>query len=139
MCVTSQRWPPVVQLSLDEQREDAAVEDAMFRLAEAAHLLVSREKLLKTLAYVMLLLSDARLSPHYQLELDKEGALDTLSLKVEPRPEGTTIDPARLSAELQETVKQRLGVSIAVWVQEPGTLQRSEGKAVRLLDLRRKS
>ena len=60
VCVTSQRWPPVVQLSLDEQREDAAVEDAMFRLAEAAHLLVSREKLLKTLAYVMLLLCDAR-------------------------------------------------------------------------------
>ena len=86
-----------------------------------------------------LLLADERLSPHYQLELDKEGALDALSLKVEPQPGASTIDPVSLSAELQETVKQRLGVSVAVWIQEPGSLQRSEGKAVRLLDLRPKS
>jgi len=85
-----------------------------------------------------LLLADDRLSPHYQLELDKAGALDALSLKVEPRPGAATVDLASLSAELQETVKQRLGVSVAVWVQEPGSLQRSEGKAVRLLDLRQK-
>ncbi|MGI9478867.1 MAG: phenylacetate--CoA ligase PaaK [Hyphomicrobiaceae bacterium] len=85
-----------------------------------------------------LLLGDDRLSPHYQLELDKHGALDVLALKVEPSAGASTIDPAGLSAELQETIKQRLGVSIAVWVQEPGTLQRSEGKAVRLVDLRAK-
>ncbi|MFT5507170.1 MAG: phenylacetate-CoA ligase [Hyphomicrobiaceae bacterium] len=86
-----------------------------------------------------LLLSDTRLSPHYQLELNKEGTLDVLSLKVEPQISSSTQDPVQLSAELQETVKQRLGVSIEVWVQEPGSLQRSEGKAVRLLDLRPKS
>lgn len=49
-----------MQLLLHEQREDAAVEVAVLRLAEAAHLLVSREKLLKQLAYVMLLLRAAR-------------------------------------------------------------------------------
>lgn len=86
-----------------------------------------------------LLVGDARLSPHYQLELDREGALDVLSLKVEPQGGAAGNDPAALSAELQETIKQRLGVSVAVWVQEPGTLQRSEGKAVRLVDLRAKS
>ena len=85
-----------------------------------------------------LLLGDDRLSPHYQLELDRQGALDVLALKVEPRAGASTRDPTGLSAELQETIKQRLGVSIAVWVQEPGTLQRSEGKAVRLVDLRAK-
>lgn len=86
-----------------------------------------------------LLVGDERLSPHYQLELDRDGALDVLSLKVEPQPGTTGSDPVALSAELQETIKQRLGVSVAVWVQEPGSLQRSEGKAVRLVDLRAKS
>jgi len=87
-----------------------------------------------------LLLADKRLSPHYQLELDRNGALDTLPLKVEPTQiEVSTGDPVRLSADLQEAIKQRLGVTVDVWVQEPGSLQRSEGKAVRLIDLRPKS
>ena len=82
------------------------------------------------------LLGDDRLSPHYLLERDRDGALDVLALKVEPR-DGST-DPAALSGELQETIKQRLGVSVDVWVQEPGSLPRSEGKAVRVVDLRPK-
>lgn len=86
-----------------------------------------------------LLLRDDRLSPHYQLELDKDGALDTLSLKIEARPGTYAIDPASLSADVQKTIKQHLGVSVAVSIQEAGSLQRSEGKAVRLIDLRSKS
>lgn len=85
-----------------------------------------------------LLLSDRRLAPHYQLELNKQGAMDILSLKVEPLQSASGADPVQLSAELQQAIKQRLGVSIEVWVQEPGSLQRSEGKAVRLLDQRPK-
>jgi phenylacetate-CoA ligase len=85
-----------------------------------------------------LLLGDDRLSPHYQLELDRDGALDVLALKVEPRV-GSSADPAALATSLQETIKQRLGVSITVDVQAAGTLQRSEGKAVRLVDRRPKS
>jgi phenylacetate-CoA ligase len=86
-----------------------------------------------------LLLEDSRLSPHYQLELSKEGALDVLSLKVERREDIQEAATDALSLELQQTIKQRLGINVIVQTHQPGDVQRSEGKAVRLLDHRPKT
>jgi phenylacetate-CoA ligase len=86
-----------------------------------------------------LLLKDNRLSPHYQLELGKEGALDVLALKVEPRDDNQEAAAGALSSELQQTIKQRLGINVTVQTHKPGTLQRSEGKAIRLIDHRPKA
>jgi phenylacetate-CoA ligase len=86
-----------------------------------------------------LLLEDSRLSPHYQLELSKEGALDVLSLKVERREDIQEAATDALSLELQQTIKLRLGINVIVQTHQPGDVQRSEGKAVRLLDHRPKT
>jgi phenylacetate-CoA ligase len=86
-----------------------------------------------------LLLEDSRLSPHYQLELSKEGALDVLSLKVERREDIQEAAIDALSLELQQTIKLRLGINVIVQTHQPGDVQRSEGKAVRLLDHRPKT
>ena len=83
-----------------------------------------------------LLLGDDRLSPHYQLELSRKGALDVLTVKVEPRDgEGLSRGP-EVARELAERVRQWIGVGCAVCVLPPGSVQRSEGKAVRVVDRR---
>ena len=81
-----------------------------------------------------LLLRDARLSPHYQIELRRDERLDRMILHVEARP-GAEHDPAP-AAELRHAIKQSLGVSVDVTVAAPGAIERSAGKAKRVRDLR---
>ena len=83
------------------------------------------------------------LSPHYVLEVRRESHLDELDVVVERRPD----IPGPLSAatqssieqEVQRLIKGLIGVSTKVRVVEPGTLQRSQGKAVRVIDKRPKN
>lgn len=84
-----------------------------------------------------LLLGDARLAPHYQLELLRKGALDALTLKVEPRDAGGMAQGPEIARDLRERVKQTIGVTSEVCLLPPGSIQRSEGKAVRVVDRRR--
>jgi phenylacetate-CoA ligase len=81
-----------------------------------------------------LILDDARLAPHYVLELRREARLESMTVRVErrPGPEGGD-DPA---AALAQRVKTVLGVSVHVAVVAPGSVERSVGKAKRILDLR---
>ena len=81
-----------------------------------------------------LLLRDARLSPHYQIELRRDERLDRMILHVEARP-GAENDPAP-AAELRHAIKQSLGVSVDIAVAAPGAIERSAGKAKRVRDLR---
>ena len=83
-----------------------------------------------------LLLSDARLSPHYQLELSRKGALDALTLSVEPRDGERLGSAAQIAGELRERVKQTIGVTSEVCLLPPGSIRRSEDKAVRVVDRR---
>jgi len=85
-----------------------------------------------------ILLEDQRVSAHYVLELRDEGPMNALSAIVEARPEwaGDEIRAAAAAA-LGNHIKGRMGVSIEVRVVEPGTVERSEGKAVRVIDLRK--
>jgi phenylacetate-CoA ligase len=79
------------------------------------------------------------LSAHYQIELMREGRMDELRVQVEAKPEHA--DEASRSAQaglLARHIKEVVGITVAVTVTESGTLRRSAGKAVRVID-RRKS
>jgi phenylacetate-CoA ligase len=85
-----------------------------------------------------LLLRVPGLAPHYQLLLTREGHLDQLAVLVECRPE-LAADPAARSAlqrELQGGIKAGVGISTRVTVGDPGSVERSAGKARRVLDQR---
>ncbi|MBI3528314.1 MAG: phenylacetate--CoA ligase [Betaproteobacteria bacterium] len=83
------------------------------------------------------------LSPHYVLEVRRESHLDELDVLVERRPEipGLVSATARsgVEQEVERLIKGLIGVSTKVRVVEPGTLQRSQGKAVRVIDKRPKN
>jgi len=81
-----------------------------------------------------ILLGVADVAPHYQLVVDRPGALDELSLLCEPAREG--LDPRLLQSRLQDALHQHTGLSIAVQVLERARVPRSEGKAVRVVDRR---
>jgi phenylacetate-CoA ligase len=72
-------------------------------------------------------------TPHYRLIVERQGALDELRLELEPAP---TADHAALATLLEGLLREHVGLRVEVSVQEPGSLPRSEGKAVRVLDRR---
>ena len=85
----------------------------------------------------------ANLSPHYVLEVRRDGHLDELDVLVERRAEipGPLSVSARSSVEqeVERLIKGFIGVSTTVRVVEPGSVQRSQGKAVRVIDKRPKN
>ncbi|MFO1037178.1 MAG: phenylacetate--CoA ligase PaaK [Geminicoccaceae bacterium] len=84
-----------------------------------------------------LLQSDPRLTLHYFLEMRRHGPLDELTVVVEARPEAADdATRAAASADLRHHIRSRCGVSATVVVKEPGAVERSLGKARRLIDLR---
>ncbi len=84
-----------------------------------------------------LILKDARLSPHYMLEVRREGPLDTLKVIVEAKADATEgVLRAKTGSALGDAIKATIGVSSDVAVVEPGSVERSGGKAKRINDLR---
>lgn len=79
-------------------------------------------------------------APHYQVVLSKRGSMDVVEVHVEVAPE-FSFDEVRELERLQRRVKAEiesaLAVSIAVKLVEPKSIARSEGKAKRVLDLRK--
>jgi len=80
------------------------------------------------------------LSPHYQLVLTREGALDAMTVEVEiaqdtPHDEKAN---AKLAGEVIHHIKSLIGVTCDVTIKAPGEIPRSQGKAVRVRDLRQK-
>jgi phenylacetate-CoA ligase len=80
------------------------------------------------------LLGVAGVAPHYQLVVDRPGALDELTVHCEPVSDG--IDRGELRARVAHALREATGISIAVELLAPGTVARSEGKAVRVIDRR---
>lgn len=79
------------------------------------------------------------IAPHYQLVVDRAGALDTLEIVVEMNESlfGDTVRQIELAENrIRETVMSTLGIAVTVRLVEPNTIQRSEGKAVRVIDKR---
>ncbi len=85
-----------------------------------------------------LLLRTTGLSPHYQLELTRQGHLDALEVHVECAVHiaGMSDQRERAARELAHHVKNNIGISVAVRVHEPGAVERSAGKAKRVIDRR---
>ena len=86
------------------------------------------------------LAAEPRLAPHYVLEVTRPQRLDELAVVVESR-DGIPGEEARAAAEADAAhrIKVHVGVSCAVRVVPPGTLERSEGKAKRVIDHRPKA
>ena len=78
------------------------------------------------------------LAPHYQLELTREAHLDQLAVKVEclEAVAGEGSLRSRLQRDLQGSIKSTIGISSQVMVCDPGSIERSAGKARRVIDRR---
>ena len=80
------------------------------------------------------LLSVPETAPHYQLVVERIGAMDEVLVQCEPA--GSNVDPATLCTDVERVLRDHLGIRVRAEVMEPGTLPRSEGKAVRVVDRR---
>jgi phenylacetate-CoA ligase len=77
------------------------------------------------------------LAPHYQLVLTREGPLDAMTIAVECEPGSDAAERAAAAQALAHHVKEMIGVSAAVDVRDPGAIERSLGKARRVIDKRK--
>jgi phenylacetate-CoA ligase len=74
---------------------------------------------------------------HYVIELTRDGRMDAMTVRAEARPDrwdgsGLATQAARLVAAIKDTI----GVTTGVVIEAPGTLERSLGKAKRVIDRR---
>ncbi|MDH3328482.1 MAG: phenylacetate--CoA ligase [Desulfobulbaceae bacterium] len=78
--------------------------------------------------------------PHYQIEVNREGNLDTMDVLVEVS-DTVFHDEVKvlegLTRKIQAEIKDLLGVTCSVKLVEPRTIKRSEGKAQRVIDNRK--
>ena len=72
------------------------------------------------------------LAPHFQIELTREGRMDSMSVHVEVA--STEVEMAKAAAHLKHRIRQTVGVSVRVNIGTPESVGRSQGKAVRLID-----
>jgi phenylacetate-CoA ligase len=86
------------------------------------------------------ILADPALSAHYVLEVTRPRALDELTVVVEARP-GATLGavPGEAARALARRIKAQVGVSAEVEIAAAGTVERSLGKAKRVIDRRPKA
>ena len=80
----------------------------------------------------------SQLAPHYQLVVTREGILDEVQIEIEAQPGVAADSYTALGRDLVHAVKVQCGISTRVKVLEPGAVARSQGKAVRVRDLRPK-
>jgi phenylacetate-CoA ligase len=85
-----------------------------------------------------LILQQPELVPHYQLEITRPKNLDELAVLVERSPAVGAADGDRAGAKLAHMVKSMIGVTAEVRVVPPGMIERSTGKARRVVDKRQK-
>ncbi|MBF0413740.1 MAG: phenylacetate--CoA ligase [Desulfamplus sp.] len=86
------------------------------------------------------LMKSRDVQPHYQLVVDRVDNLDTLTVMVEVGQEFFSDEIKTLQnmeKKLSNDIKEYLGVSAKIKLVEPKTIQRSEGKAVRVIDKRK--
>ena len=85
---------------------------------------------------------EPQLAPHYVLEVRRPHSLDELDVLVEMRPELSGAlsadDNAALAQKAEHLIKAYVGITVTVRVLEPGTIERSQGKAKRVIDRRPK-
>src|SRR5215475_5859974 len=85
-----------------------------------------------------IILKDQRLAPHFVIELRRADRLDEITVIVEARPDVDVAIFAACDRDLAHHIKALIGVTAAVRTVKPGTIERSVGKAKRVIDLRTK-
>ncbi|GAB4360185.1 MAG: phenylacetate--CoA ligase [Gammaproteobacteria bacterium] len=76
------------------------------------------------------------IAPHYQLVVRREGSMDALTVEVEAAPETPESKYGDIARDIKHHIKTMIGVSCEVDIKRPGEVPRSQGKAVRVRDLR---
>ena len=82
------------------------------------------------------ILRDPALSGHYVIELSRSGALDDLLVRVEAREAQAEGEKVRSVAGLVQRLKGMCGLTAEVEIEAPGGIERSLGKARRVIDRR---
>ena len=82
-----------------------------------------------------LVLRDPRLGPDYRIRLTREGRLDAMTVFGACGSSDT--EGAACASLLRERIKTHVGLTVAVELAAPGTLEASQGKAQRVIDERR--
>ena len=83
-----------------------------------------------------LILRDAMLAPHYQVEITRPRTLDEMTVLVERAPTTGAVDAEAAGTRLAQRIKDLIGVTAAVRVMQPQAIERSLGKARRVVDRR---
>jgi phenylacetate-CoA ligase len=80
------------------------------------------------------------IAPHYQLVVERKGNLDQVTVEIEAAKDvpQSAEAYARVAGAAQHQIKSMIGISTDVLVKKPGEIPRSQGKAVRVRDLRPK-
>lgn len=76
------------------------------------------------------------LTPHFILELTRNGRMDALTVRIERHPDLSREVCEAASVVLAKKIKVLIGSTVEVRLEEPGALPRSEGKYQRVYDLR---
>lgn len=77
-----------------------------------------------------------QLTPHFILELTREGRMDAMTVRIERHPELSRAVCEAATEVLAKRIKVLIGSTVEVRLEEPGALPRSEGKYKRVYDLR---
>ncbi len=86
-----------------------------------------------------LILRHPELVAHYQIEISRPKNLDEMTVLVERAPQAGSVDGERAGAALSHLIKSLIGVTADVRVVAPGGIERSLGKAKRVVDKRPKA
>src|SRR5229473_2270821 len=76
------------------------------------------------------------LAPHYQILVTRDGTMDAMTLEVELASLAPPDAPAKIAGDVRHRIKAMVGVTCDVVIKTPGEIPRSQGKAVRVKDLR---
>lgn len=83
-----------------------------------------------------LILKQSALAPHYICEISRTGNMDDFKVRVEQNPSSSVQESAAASQSLAKAIKTMVGVTANIEVTPVGTLDRSMGKAKRVIDKR---
>ena len=86
-----------------------------------------------------IILKDERLAPHFVIELRRVERLDEITVVVESRTDADAAALAVCDRDLAHHIKESIGVTATVRAVKPGGVERSLGKAKRVIDLRSRS
>ncbi|KQW18274.1 phenylacetate--CoA ligase [Afipia sp. Root123D2] len=85
------------------------------------------------------LLTIPALSMHYQIVLTREGRMDQMEILIEARPDAAATEVRKAAASrLEQAIKDTIGITAKVSVLDPESIERSLGKARRIVDRRPK-